>query len=187
MEYPGVWELQLLSKVMQNNRKAATVHNVIFISLFKILFSGQHGNDDSLISCIYRPFESPWIAAGPALQVFRGLIFALAFWYFKDAFLFQKHGWLKLWGLLIGLSILSTTAAAPGSIEGFIYTKIPVLDQVKGYLEVVPQTGLFAIFVFYWYAHPKKIWNIISLILVGLVMLLSLMGVMAASGIIEVS
>ncbi|MCK5700512.1 MAG: hypothetical protein KAI29_05140, partial [Cyclobacteriaceae bacterium] len=94
-----------------------------------------------------RAYDSPWIAAGPSLQVFRGLIFALALWYFKDNFLFQKHGWLKLWGLIVGLSILSTTAAAPGSVEGFIYTTIPFIDQVKGYLEVVPQVGLFSFFV----------------------------------------
>ncbi len=135
----------------------------------------------------YRAYDSPWIAAGPALQVIRGLIFALALWFFKDNFLFQKHGWLKLWGLIVGLSILSTTAAAPGSIEGFIYTTTPFLDQVKGYLEVVPQTGMFAFFVCYWYAHPRKVWNILSIILVCLVVFMSTMGVLAASGFITVS
>ena len=133
-----------------------------------------------------RAYDSPWIAAGPSLQVFRGLIFALALWYFKDNFLFQKHGWLKLWGLIVGLSILSTTAAAPGSVEGFIYTTIPFIDQVKGYLEVVPQVGLFSFFVCYWYAHPKKIWNILSIILVSLCIFMSMMGVLAASGLITV-
>lgn len=135
----------------------------------------------------YRAYDSPWIAAGPALQVIRGLIFALALWSFKDKFLFQKHGWLKLWGLIVGLSILSTTAAAPGSVEGFIYTTIPVMDQIKGYLEVVPQTGMFAFFVCYWYAHPKKAWNILAVILVCLVVFFSLMGILAASGIITVT
>ncbi len=133
-----------------------------------------------------RAYDSPWIAAGPALQVLRGLIFSLALWYFKDNFLFQRHGWLKLWGLVVGLSILSTTAAASGSIEGFIYTNIPVFDQIKGYIEVVPQTGLFAFMVCYWYEHPKKIWNILSVVLVSLGVFMSLMGVLAANGIIEV-
>ena len=135
----------------------------------------------------YRAYDSPWIAAGPGLQVIRGFIFALALWYFKENFLFQKYGWLKLWGLVVGLSILSTTAAAPGSIEGFIYTTIPFVDQVKGYLEVVPQTGMFSFIVCYWYAHPRKAWNILSVILVGLVIFMSTMGVLAASGVITVS
>ncbi len=134
-----------------------------------------------------RAYDSPWIAAGPALQVFRGLIIALALWYFKDNFLFQKHGWLKLWGLLIGLSILSTTAAASGSIEGFIYTTTPILDQMKGYIEVVPQVGMFSFFVCYWYAHPKKLWNVLSIVLVTLVIFMSFMGVLAANEIITTS
>ena len=134
-----------------------------------------------------RAYDSPWIAAGPALQVFRGLIFALALWYFKDNFLFQKHGWLKLWGLLIGLSILSTTAAASGSIEGFIYTTTPIPDQMKGYIEVVLQVGMFSFFVCYWYAHPKKLWNVLSIILVTLVIFMSFMGVLAANEIIATS
>jgi hypothetical protein len=135
----------------------------------------------------YRAYDSPWIVAGPSLQMIRGLIFALALWPFKDKFLFQKNGWLKLWGLIVGLSVLSTTAAAPGSVEGFIYTTIPVMDQIKGYLEVVPQTGMFAFFVCYWYAHPRKAWNVLSIILVCLVIFMSIMGVLAASGIVTVT
>jgi len=133
----------------------------------------------------FRSYNSPWIAAGPMLQVFRGLVISLVLWYFKDNFLFQKNGWLKLWGLVVGLSVLSTAAAPGGSIEGFIYTTIPIMDQVKGYIELVPQIGLFAFLLCYWYKHPKKAWNIIAGILVGLMSFLSFMGVLAASGIIQ--
>lgn len=150
------------------------------------LFNYKDLFEETLLSCMYRPYNSPWIAAGPSLQVIRGLIFALALWFFKDNFLYQKYGWLKLWGLLIGLSILSTTGAPPGSIEGFIYTKIPVTDQVKGYFEVGIQTLLFSIFVCLWYSQPKKAWNIIAAILVGLIFFMSIMGVLAAAGIIQV-
>jgi len=141
---------------------------------------------NTLISCFFRPYDSPWITAGAGLQIVRGLVFAVALWYFKENFLFEKYGWLKLWGLLIGLSILSTTGPPPGSIEGFIYTKIPVADQIIGYLEVVPQTGLFSLIVCFWYKRPKKAWNIISVVLVILIMFMSLMGVLARLGIIEV-
>jgi hypothetical protein len=34
-----------------------------------------------------RPISSPWVAAGPALQVFRGLVFALALWPFRRVLL----------------------------------------------------------------------------------------------------
>jgi hypothetical protein len=133
-----------------------------------------------------RAYNSPWIAAGPMLQVIRGLIIALVLWYFKDNFLFRKNGWLKLWGLIVGLSVLSTAAAPGGSIEGFIYTTTPFIDQVKGYIELVPQIGLFAFFLCYWYQHPKKLWNIIAGILVGLIVLMSFMGVLAGIGILSV-
>lgn len=149
------------------------------------LFDYKDLFENSLLSCMYRPYDSPWIAAGPALQIIRGLIFAIALWYFKEKFLFQKYGWLKLWGLIVGLSILSTTGAPPGSIEGFIYTKFPIIDQVTGYFEVGIQTFLFSIAVCYWYTNPKRAWNIISGIFVALIFLLSTMGVLAALGIVQ--
>ena len=83
-------------------------------------------------SCLMRPLGSRWIAAGPALQVIRGLIFALALYPFRSVFLADRRGWLKLWGLLLGLAIFSTAGAAPGSVEGMIYTKIPVTAQLRG-------------------------------------------------------
>ena len=134
------------------------------------------------LSCLMRPFDSPWIAAGPTLQIIRGLIFSLALWYFKNVFLFEKYGWLKLWGLVVGLSILSTTGAAPGSIEGMIYTKIPVWDQMKGYLEVMPQTLAFSSMVFYWFKHPKRIWNIVSIIIVSLIVFFGIMALLMQVG-----
>jgi len=127
-----------------------------------------------------KPASSPAVAAGPLLQVIRGFIFSLALWPFSNIFLNTKRGWLKLWGLLIGLSILSTTAAGPGSVEGYIYTTIPVKHQIAGYLEVLPQTLLFSILVYYWYKKPTAAWQIISIILVTLVGLLSLLGVFVA-------
>jgi len=128
------------------------------------------------LSCYMRPTDSPWIAMGPVFQVFRGLIFSLVLWFYKDIFLFKDYGWMKLWGLVAGLSILSTTGAAPGSIEGMIYTKVPIIDQLKGYLEVVPQTFLFSILIYYWYLKPKRIWNIISIILLSIMVLLCTLG-----------
>jgi hypothetical protein len=130
-------------------------------------------------SCFMKPTNSTSVAAGPALQLIRGVIFSMALWPFRDILLKTKYGWLKLWGLLIGLSILSTTAAAPGSIEGFIYTTIPIRKQVIGYLEVIPQTMLFSLIVFYWYEKPKKAWQVISIILVLFILLVSLLGLIA--------
>ena len=128
-------------------------------------------------SYFMKPMNSVAVAVGPILQLIRGLVFSIALWAFRDIFLNTKYGWLKLWGLLIGLSILSTTAAAPGSVEGFIYTTIPIKKQIIGYCEVVPQTMLFSLIVCYWYKIPGKAWNIISIVLVSIVLFLSIMAV----------
>ena len=128
-------------------------------------------------SAFMKPVDSPIIAAGPILQIIRGFIFSIALWSFRDIFLNTKYGWLKLWGLLIGLSILSTAAAAPGSVEGFIYTTIPVEKQVVGYLEVIPQTLLFSLIVYYWYKQSNKTWHVIAIVLVSIIFLMSIMGI----------
>ena len=152
-----------------------------------ILLDYQKTFDTPPLSYFMRPTDSAWVAAGPVLQVIRGLIFSVVLWIFKDVFLFKKNGWLKLWGLLVGLSVLSTTGPAPGSIEGMIYTKIPLVVQLKGYLEVIPQTLLFSVFLFCWYRKPKKIWNIISVTLISILIFLSIMGLLAALEIIHIA
>ena len=131
-------------------------------------------------SSFMKPTTSAAVAAGPALQLIRGLIFSLVLWPFRKTLLETSYGWLKLWALLVGLCILSTSAAAPGSIEGFIYTSIPIQKQLYGYFEVLPQTLLFSLIVYYWYKNPRKSWNIIAAILVGLIVLMSVLGVVAA-------
>lgn len=142
---------------------------------YKILF------ETPPLSHLMRPVNSPWVAAGPALQIFRGLVFAVALWFFKGNFLFQPYGWLKLWGLVVGLSVLSTAGAAPGSIEGLIYTEIPISYQLRGYMELLPQTLIFSVMVWYWYEKPRRIWNIVSIVLVVTIMLMSILGWLAAN------
>ncbi|WP_340110645.1 hypothetical protein [Maribellus mangrovi] len=133
------------------------------------------------LSYLMKPIDSSWVAVGPVLQIFRGLVFSIVLWFFKDNFLYKRYGWLKLWGLIVGLCILSTTGPSPGSIEGLIYTKIPVISQLKGYFEVLPQTLLFSLLVFYWYKKPKKLWNVLSIILVSIIIILCTLGLIAST------
>lgn len=125
-------------------------------------------------SYIMKTMDSWEVAAGPVLQVIRGLIFAVVLWPFRGTLLDTRYGWLKLWGLLLGLSVLSTTAAAPGSVEGFIYTTLTVKQQIVGYLEVIPQTLLFSMMVYFWYKKPHKAWNVISILLVTIILFFSI-------------
>lgn len=67
------------------------------------------------LSHFMRPLDSKWVAAGPALQVIRGLILAAALYPFRHTLFGERAGWLKLWGLFLGLAILSPC----GSVAGF--------------------------------------------------------------------
>ncbi len=126
------------------------------------------------LASFMRPVSSPWVAAGPALQVFRGLIFAVVLYPFRRVFLEEKRGWLKLWGLFVGLAILSTAGPTPGSVEGLIYTKVPLLGHLRGLPEVVLQTLAVSVLLTTWYRFPRKAWTVVMAVAVGLVYLMSL-------------
>ena len=95
---------------------------------------------------LMRPVNSPWVAAGPALQVFRGLLFAAVLYPLAPDILRRKNSVLLLWGLFVGFAILGTAGPSPGSLEGIIYTKLPISLQLMGLPEVVIQTLLFFTF-----------------------------------------
>ena len=122
------------------------------------------------------PTDSPRVALGPALQVIRGLIFAVVLYPFRRVFLDERWGWLKLWGLFLGLAILSTAGPAPGSVEGMIYTRAPISGQVVGLWEVVLQTLAMSVLVVAWHRRPSRAWTVVMGSLAALVMLMSIAG-----------
>ena len=105
-----------------------------------------------------RQVNDPIVALGPALQFIRGILFALAFYPLREILFGRKNGWLITWLLLVMLGILSTFAAAPGSVEGLLYTKMPVGIQISGWLEIVTQALLLSAILYYWVNHPKQKW-----------------------------
>ncbi len=123
-----------------------------------------------------RPLDSPWVAAGPALQLLRGLIFAVVLFPFRQRILDQRDGWLVLWGLLVGIGILSTYGPAPGSIEGVIYTTLPLPFHVFGAPEVYGQSLAFSLCLVGWYRRPHRAWGWVLGTLAVLSMLVSIGG-----------
>jgi hypothetical protein len=105
-----------------------------------------------------RQITDPWVMAGPLFQPVRGLIFALVFYPLRESLFGKKNGWLLMGWMLIGLGILSTFGPAAGSIEGMIYTRMPLQFQLRGWLEVVPQALLFSALLCYWVNHAGKKW-----------------------------
>jgi hypothetical protein len=108
--------------------------------------------------CWMRQFGDPLLTAGPLFQPIRGVVFALAFYPLREVLFGKKNGWLVMGWLLVALGILSTFGPPPGSIEGMIYTVVPISSQVIGYLEIVPQALLLSAGLCYWVNHPEKKW-----------------------------
>jgi len=106
----------------------------------------------------FRPFNSPWVMAGPLFQPIRGLIFASVFYPLRACLFGRKLGWLLMWWMLVALGILSTFGAPAGSVEAMIYTTTPVLQQLRGWWEVVPQALLLSALLCYWVNHAEKKW-----------------------------
>jgi hypothetical protein len=144
-----------------------------FIFDYATWFRSEH------LACFMRPVDSTWVAVGPGLQWIRGLIFAAALYPFRHVFLESQRGWLKLWGLVAGLAILSTAGPAPGSVEGLIYTKVPPLDQLIGLRETVVQTLAFSWLLVAWYRKPHRAWGLVMYSLTVLVIFFSIAGALA--------
>lgn len=131
------------------------------------------------MACWMRQTNDPLVMAGPLFQPIRGILFALVFYLLRDVLFNRKYGWLIMWWILVAVGILSTFGPTPGSVEGMIYTVIPIVDQMTGWLEVIPQALLLSVVLFYWVRHPQKRWlNWVLGIAFGVVLLLPALGLL---------
>ena len=97
-----------------------------------------------------RPTTSIWVYLGPLFQPVRGLLYAIALFPFRSTILEMKRGWLALWVLILVVGILSTSGPNPGSLEGIVYTHIPILVHLRYSAEVYLQTLSFAWLLVRW-------------------------------------
>ncbi|MFK4806257.1 hypothetical protein ACI3KX_10335 [Microbacterium sp. ZW CA_36] len=109
-----------------------------------------------IIRDFMRPFGSVAVIVGPLLQVVRGLIIAAVLLPFRSV-LVARLGWLWLWLLFIGVGILSTPAAAPGSLEGAVYSQLPWWYHLIGMPEMLVQTLLFSALTGLIARHPDGV------------------------------
>ena len=74
------------------------------------------------------------------LQPLRGLIFGIVIVLLRKTIFQRRNGWLILWIILVAIGIISPYGAAPGSIEGMIYTTLPFSFHLNGLPETLIQS-----------------------------------------------
>jgi hypothetical protein len=87
--------------------------------------------------------------------------------------------------MLVIVGILSPFGAAPSSIEGMLYTVLPMRFHIMSLPEILIQSLLLAFLVHYWVNHAQKKWLGWAFgIVFAVVVLLSTMGILAGLGIL---
>ena len=139
--------------------------------------------DSGIISSFMRTADDPIVGLGPFLQIFRGLIIGLAILPVRKVFFEEKHGFLKLGLLFIGISFLSTIGPVLGSFEGLIYTTIPFKYHMWCYPEAIIYVLLFIgiLIISKKYEH-KKIFTILPIIMTIMIALIGILGFLAGKG-----
>ena len=159
--------------------KTAVVHTITYFIAGVLAFTlGGYEKTFSQppLSYFMRPTSDPLVMAGPLFQPIRGVIFATALYPLRSIVFGERRGWLILWWLLLALGVLSTFGPAQGSVEGLIYTIIPVMDQIRGLSEVLLQSLLFSTILVYWVNHPRRWLNWTLGVAFVVVMLLPVLG-----------
>jgi len=169
-------------KIVGLTIKTIVVHTVTYmtVGLLALLFLNySEGFAAPELACWMRQTNDPMVTAGPLAQPVRGIIFGLAFFPIREVLFRKKYGWVITWWLLIALGILSTFGPAPGSVEGLIYTILPV--SIKTYLEIGLQSLLLSVLLYIWVTNPEKKWlSWVLGFLFGVTIFLSAMGVITS-------
>ena len=123
---------------------------------------------------IFRATDSILVTAGPLFNIIRGLLFGLVLYPFREVFITRKWGWLYLWALFLVFALFSTIGPGPGSIEGLIYTQVPLSHHLFHSWEGILQTLAFSVLLIQWEKSTSK----------RLTQILVLLSVMLLAGIV---
>ena len=164
--------------------KTVVAHTVTYfvMGLTAFVLLGYQGlYADTELKHLMRQTSEPLVMAGPLFQPLRGLIFGIAFVIIRQSWLGRERGWLRMWAVLVALGILSTFGPSPGSVEGLIYTTLPLRLHLIGLPEVILQALLLSVIVCYWVGHPEKRWlTWLMVTAFCVVLLLPTLGLLAA-------
>ena len=140
--------------------EVAIIHTLTYIIL-GIIFSNfvdyTTVYSNNVVANFMRGFESPLTVIGPFLQPIRAIFISIALYPLRKV-IATRFGWFILWLILVCIGIISSPSAAPSSIEGIIYTQLPIEFHLINLPELFLQTFSFSIIL--WIAemipHEEK-------------------------------
>lgn len=95
----------------------------------------------------YLPYDSVDVWLSGAAQLVRGALVGAVLLPLRPVLAASRWGWLWLWLVLVVIGVLGTPAAAPGSFEGLVYTRVPLWFHLVGLPEMLLQTLAFSVLV----------------------------------------
>lgn len=170
--------------------KATLIHTVTYfviglLSFLLLDYSVKYA--DSTVAVALRPTDHPLVTAGPLFQILRGFLFGIAFYALRDLIFPKGLGWLTLWLVLSIVGIFSPFSSAPGSIEGVVYSTLPMWFHFMSLPELIIQSFLLAFLTHSWVNHPEKKWlSILFGASFVIIVLLAVLGILAAQGFLPV-
>jgi hypothetical protein len=135
---------------------------------------------ESDLALLMRPTTDSLVMLGPLFQPIRGVLFGIVFYLLRDTFFNRKNGWLVMWVVLVAVGILGTFGPSPGSLEGVIYTVFPFWVHLRGLPEVLLQSLLLSVILYYWVNQPKRWLNWVMGIVFFVLMTFPILGLLAA-------
>jgi len=140
--------------------KTMVAHTVTYflvgaLAFFTLAYASTVYADPSVAASSRLPTD-PMVMAGPLFQPIRGILFGAVFYLLRASIFVRPRGWLILWATLVVIGILGQFTGGLGSIEGLVYSRVPVAYQLLLLPEVLVQAFLLSVLLFYWIAHPAK-------------------------------
>ena len=149
---PSFWGITL---------RTIVVHTITYflmglLAFFFFDYSTQYA--DTSLRLLMRQTAHPLVMVGPLFQPIRGFLFGITFFLLREVLFGKKNGWLIMWVALVIIGILSPFGPAPESIEGMIFTVLPLSSHLMGQLEIYLQSLLLSVVLYYWVNHPEEKW-----------------------------
>ena len=142
--------------------KTAIVHTVTYFvagALAYMMFDYKALWDEPVFNVYMRRLDDPMLMAGPLFQPIRGILFGVVFYLLRREYFEREYGWFTMWVVMVVIGMFCTFGPSPGSIEGLIYSTVPLSLQFGGgSIETFAQALSLSVVVFYWVRQPDKPW-----------------------------